>query len=69
MNPLEMKFCNLLDGYFNALVRGGTQTQIDEARLAIIAEYNRVLRGLGEVSAEYVLQRLRLADQSTAEQP
>jgi hypothetical protein len=41
MNTEERKFCKLLDAYFDALIRGGTQTQIDGARLAIIAEYNR----------------------------
>lgn len=36
--PAE-RFCALLDVYFNALVRGGTQTQIDTARLDVIAAY------------------------------
>lgn len=58
MSLLEENFCKLLDAYFNALVRGGTQTEIDEARLAIIAEY-RLL----------VLYLKRAAGQSPAEQP
>lgn len=41
MSPEEKNFCKLLDVYFDALVRGGTQRQIDKARLALVAEYAR----------------------------
>lgn len=42
MTKRAESFYKLLDAYFNALVRGGTQTKIDEARLAIIAEHDRL---------------------------
>jgi hypothetical protein len=60
MNTEEKNFCKLLDAYFDALVRGGTQTRIDEARLAIIAEHNRQrnevddLRGFIDGMSEHV---------------
>lgn len=49
MNKDEQNFCKLLDAYFDALMRRGTQTQIDIARLAIIAEYSRQLNEVGDL--------------------